>query len=38
VHSLVLALPDFEQTSVVETDARDIGIRVVLMQNGKPIA
>lgn len=34
----VLALPYFSQTFIVETYASGSGIRVVLMQNAKPIA
>lgn len=37
-NTLVLALPDYSQEFIVETHASHSGIRVVLMQGGKPIA
>jgi hypothetical protein len=38
VYSAVLAIPNFQQESMVETDASGKGIGVVLMQQGHPIA
>lgn len=34
----VLALPDFNQPSIIESDAFGYGIEAVLQQNGRPIA
>jgi hypothetical protein len=38
ISSQVLALPDFAKTSVIETDAYDVGIGAVLMQDSHPLA
>jgi hypothetical protein len=37
-NTLVLALPDFQQTFIIETDACDGGIGAVLMQRDQPVA
>ncbi|XP_048231216.1 uncharacterized protein LOC125370260 [Ricinus communis] len=36
--SPILSLPNFDKTFEIDCDASDIGIRAVLMQDGKPIA
>jgi hypothetical protein len=36
--TIVLALPDFTQPFVIETDAYDKGVGAVLVQNGHPVS
>lgn len=38
ISALVLALPDFSQKFVIDTDACDVGIGAVLSQKGHPVA
>ncbi|KAL8111683.1 hypothetical protein AgCh_019409 [Apium graveolens] len=35
--TLMLTLPDYKQPFMIEDDARDVGIGVVLMQQGRPL-
>jgi RNase H-like domain found in reverse transcriptase len=38
VTALVLSLSDFSKPFVIETNASQVGIGVVLMQDGRPLA
>ena len=38
ISSPILALPNYSQEFIIETDASNTGIRVVLMQKGHPLA
>lgn len=38
ISPLVLALPDFERSFIIECDAFGLGVGLVLMQGGKPLA
>lgn len=38
VEAPILAIPDFTKTFIVETDACDYGLGVVLMQDGHPVS
>ena len=37
-HALVLGLPDFKDTFVIETDASVVGIGAMLIQKGRPFS